>query len=86
MTLFLVINHKLCYFCYIQEHSHHIILFHILVTKSTKSFIAAKTAFHHCTLLFITAHFVHHCTLKQALMMIISSWGKPFGGDGDEWI
>src|SRR6218665_4027615 len=22
---------------------------------------------HHCTFSFITAHFVHHCTLKQAL-------------------
>jgi len=25
-----------------------------------------KTAFHHCTFSFITAHFMHHCTLKQA--------------------
>ena len=24
-------------------------------------------AFHHCTFRFITAHFVHHCTLNQAL-------------------
>src|SRR6218665_2600884 len=31
------------------------------------SFITAQTAFHHCTFSFITAHFVHHCTLKQAL-------------------
>src|SRR6218665_2027250 len=23
---------------------------------------------HHCTFSFITAHFVHHCTLKQALI------------------
>ena len=23
---------------------------------------------HHCTFLFITAHFVHHCTLEQALL------------------
>jgi len=30
-------------------------------------FITAKTAFHHCTFTFITAHFVHHSTLKQAL-------------------
>src|SRR6218665_1638144 len=30
-------------------------------------FITAKAAFHHCTFSFITAHFVHHCTLKQAL-------------------
>ena len=30
-------------------------------------FITAQTAFHHCTFSFITAHFVHHCTLKQAL-------------------
>src|SRR6218665_1331403 len=26
-----------------------------------------KTAFHHYTFLFITAHIVHHCTLKEAL-------------------
>jgi len=26
-----------------------------------------QTAFHHCTFRFITAHFVNHCTLKQAL-------------------
>ena len=30
-------------------------------------FITAKTPFHHCTFSFITAHFVHHCTLKHAL-------------------
>src|SRR6218665_2211724 len=30
-------------------------------------FVTAQTAFHHCTFRFITAHFVHHCTLKQAL-------------------
>ena len=30
-------------------------------------FITAKTVFHHCTVSFITARFVHHCTLKQAL-------------------
>src|SRR6218665_3880391 len=30
-------------------------------------FITVKTAFHHCTFLFITAHFVHHCTLKHDL-------------------
>ena len=28
------------------------------------------TAFHHSTFSFITAHFVHHCTLKQALIHI----------------
>jgi len=28
--------------------------------------------FHHCTFPFITAHFVHHCTLKQAL-----TWCRP---------
>src|SRR6218665_3761047 len=27
----------------------------------------AKTVIHHCTFSFITAHFVHYCTLKQAL-------------------
>ena len=31
-------------------------------------FVTAQTAFHHCTFRFITAHFVHHCTLKQALL------------------
>jgi len=30
-------------------------------------FVTAQTAFHHSTSRFITAHFVHHCTLKQAL-------------------
>src|SRR6218665_421969 len=27
----------------------------------------AHTAFHHCTFQVMTAHFVHHCTLKQAV-------------------
>ena len=30
-------------------------------------FVTEQTAFHHCTFQFITAHFVHHCTLKEAL-------------------
>src|SRR6218665_3972681 len=30
-------------------------------------FVTAQTAFHHRTFRFITAHFVHHCTFKQAL-------------------
>ena len=30
------------------------------------------TAFHHCAFSFITAHFVHHCTLKQALVAACS--------------
>jgi len=29
--------------------------------------ITAQTAFHRCTFQVITAHFVHHCTSKQAL-------------------
>jgi len=29
-------------------------------------FITAKTLFHHCTFSFLTAHFVHRCTLKHA--------------------
>jgi len=29
-------------------------------------FITAQTAFHNCTFQTITAHFVHHCALKQA--------------------
>src|SRR6218665_3639072 len=37
-------------------------------------FITAKTAFHNCTFSFITAHFVHHCTLKQALLTGAPSW------------
>src|SRR6218665_2211332 len=32
-------------------------------------FVTAQTAFHYCTFRFITSHFVHHCTLKQALRM-----------------
>src|SRR6218665_3243877 len=43
-----------------------------LVTVNTpfifSYFFTAQTAFHHCTCSFITAHFVHHCTLKQALL------------------
>ena len=31
------------------------------------NYITAQTAFHHCTFQVITAHFVHHCMLKQAL-------------------
>jgi len=31
-------------------------------------FVTAQTAFHHCTFRFFTAHFVHHCTVKQALV------------------
>jgi len=27
--------------------------------------------FHHCTFQVITAHFVHHCTLKQALVRLL---------------
>jgi len=30
-------------------------------------FVTAQAAFHHCAFRVITAHFVHHCTLKQAL-------------------
>src|SRR6218665_506051 len=33
-------------------------------------FVTAQTAFHNCTFRFITAHFVHHCTLKQALPLL----------------
>src|SRR6218665_3119376 len=35
-------------------------------------FVTAQTAFHHCTFRVITAHFVHHCTLKQALLSYIT--------------
>src|SRR6218665_1962258 len=54
--------------------SHFFTLLSTLVTFNTtytplisSYFITAQTAFHHCTFSFITAHFVHHCTLKQAL-------------------
>ena len=30
----------------------------------------AKPAFCHCTFSFITAHFVHHCTLKNAIYLL----------------
>ena len=36
-------------------------------------FITAQTAFHKCTFSFITAHFVNHCTLKQALALLVPS-------------
>ena len=34
-------------------------------------FVTAQTAFHHCTFRFITGHCVHHCTLKQALLLVL---------------
>jgi len=33
-------------------------------------FVTAQTAFHYCTFRFIIAHFVHHCTLKQAMSQV----------------
>src|SRR6218665_158232 len=44
----------------------HLFLLHSSLHK--QPFITAQTAFHHCTFSLITAHFVHHCTLKQALL------------------
>jgi len=44
-------------------------------------FVTAQTAFHHCTFRFITAHFVHHCTLKQALL-----FGENRGGNSRFWV
>src|SRR6218665_2760486 len=41
-------------------------------------FVTAQTAFHHCTFRFITAHFVHHCTLKQALTCITTFISYPY--------
>jgi len=38
-------------------------------------FITAKAAIHHCTFS-CTAHFVHHCTLKQALLQINPGQGR----------
>ena len=35
-------------------------------------FVTAQTAFYRCTFRFITAHFVHPCTLKQALVCIVA--------------
>ena len=43
----------------------YILFFRFYTLLSTK--VTINTAFHHCTFSFITAHFVHHCTLKQAL-------------------
>jgi len=53
---FLIVYTK-CYFSNTFSHlsTHHPI------------FITAKTPFHHCTFLFITAHFVHHCTFCASL-------------------
>ena len=42
-------------------HPKHLLFLYILVIHH------CKTPFHHCTFSFITAHFVHHCTLKQAM-------------------
>src|SRR6218665_1091731 len=41
-------------------------------------FVTAQTAFLHCTFRFITARFVHHCTLKQALTQTLTVKGHPF--------
>ena len=40
-------------------------------------FITAQTAFRHCTFSFITAHFVHHCTLKVSTVLYLSFSGFP---------
>src|SRR6218665_2311953 len=40
---------------------------HHLFLLNSSPFKKAQIAFHHCTFSFITAHSVHHCTLKQAL-------------------
>src|SRR6218665_1969816 len=46
----------------------HLDAYYWLFTSVTgQTIITAQTAFHHCTFQVITAHFVHHCTLKQAL-------------------
>jgi len=37
------------------------------ISATGQPFITAQTAFHHCTFQVITAHFVRHCTLKQAM-------------------
>jgi len=56
---------------------HRLTLLYIPLTKSAVSsfyiFIIhhCKTPFHHCPFSVITAHFVHHCTLKQALSTFI---------------
>jgi len=34
------------------------------ISANGQTIITAQTAFHHCTFQVITAHFVHHCTLK----------------------
>src|SRR6218665_2197055 len=41
---------------------------HHLFLLNSSPFKKAQIAFHHCTFSFITAHSVHHCTLKQALL------------------
>jgi len=47
--------------------------YYILHTPFISSyFITAQTAFHHTTFSFIDAHFVHHCTLKQAQVYILA--------------
>jgi len=43
-------------------------------------FITAQTAFHHCTFAVITAHFVPHRTLKQALNKTIGVFRDCFTG------
>src|SRR6218665_662110 len=45
-------------------------------------FITAKTPFHHCKFSFITAHFVHHCTLKHALLQFNKNGKDSASSDG----
>jgi len=58
MTVFLVPFHKMLFRLYMYNRAY------------DNSYIIAQTAFHHCTFQVITAHFVHHCALKPALIPI----------------
>src|SRR6218665_4218963 len=77
--LFSHYNHKLCYLSiinlqmtFISRFTPLLFLYFYVGLPVFHLFIIHlyKTEFHYCTLSFITAHFVHHCTLKQALEVL----------------
>src|SRR6218665_1812254 len=43
------------------------ILLYFFISITDQTIITAQTALHHCTFQVVTAHFAHHCMLKQAL-------------------
>src|SRR6218665_2030838 len=77
MLFFTFLHRALCS----RNNKYSIGLRHLFLLNS----LPAQTAFHHCTFSFITAHFVHHCTLKQALALgnfvPLTLWSLYAGAD-----